>query len=122
MTFDASFDSFEKEYNRMKVECRTAELDGYLELPLYYYPGYAAFDADAKLDFPVEKGNNNKIRVALPKNYAGSVTVEFREPLLWKAAKIISLLFAICAMIYLCAERKGRGREQNICREQNHAG
>lgn len=122
VTFDALFDSFEKEYNRMTVECRTAEQDGYLELPLYYYPGYAAFDADAKLSFPVEKGNNNKIRVALPKNYAGSVTVEFREPLLWKAAKIISLLFAICAMIYLCAERKGRGREQNICRKQNHAG
>lgn len=107
VAYDVSLGAYKKEYNQITVECRTAEGEGYLELPLYYYPGYVAFDRNApKMRFALEKGNNNKIKVTLPKDYAGSVTVEFREPVFWMIARLISLLFAADAVMRLLGKRR----------------
>lgn len=89
-----------KDYDRVEIKCRTKEQEGYLEAPLFYYPGYAAFDkAHKESGFEVTRGENNRVRVLLPAGYEGTVEIVFREPAGWRAAEIISLLTALCLIL-----------------------
>ncbi|MEG1848760.1 MAG: hypothetical protein RR238_09895 [Lachnospiraceae bacterium] len=65
----------------------------YLELPLAYYPHYAATMDERAV--PVIRGNNNVVRVPLTAD-RGSLQVWFQEPLSWRIANVISLTTLLC--------------------------
>lgn len=97
----------DKDYNRMEVTCRTKEREGYLEAPLFYYPGYAAYDkGDKENSFEVTRGENNQVRVSLPAGYEGTVEIAFREPAGWRAAELISVLTVLC-LVWAGAGKSG---------------
>lgn len=76
----------------------------YVDVPLLYYPGYRAFQAEGK-ELNIARSENNKIRVFLEEP-EGVVKVFFQEPVLWRASEIISLL----AGIWIVWEWKRRKR------------
>ena len=89
-----------KDYNHIEVKCRTGASEGYLEAPLFYYPGYGAYDKEQKEQkFEVTRGENNQVRVSLPAGYEGTVEIAFREPAGWRIAELISLLTVLCLLL-----------------------
>lgn len=82
-----------KWYNHMEVTCEAAGEDAYLEVPMFYYPGYIAYATeDVRHRLELQRGDNNRIRVTLPENFSGKVVIEFKEPVIWRAAEVISLI------------------------------
>ncbi len=101
-TTGAGADVFEekKDYNHIEVKCRAGASEGYLEAPLFYYPGYGAYDKEQKEQkFEVTRGENNQVRVSLPAGYEGTVEIAFREPAGWRIAELISLLTVLCLLL-----------------------
>ncbi|WP_160560922.1 hypothetical protein [Parablautia muri] len=65
--------------------------NAYVDLPILYYKGYRA-QSEGK-DLPVSAGTNNRVRIALPAGFHGTIKTFFAEPWYWRGAEIISFLF-----------------------------
>lgn len=94
----------EKGKIRMEVICSE---EGYVEAPFLYYKGYRAVNKEGE-EYPVVAGKNNQVRILLPQGIF-DLTVEFREPFYWRAAEGISILSAVCILLFWW--KKGRNSQ-----------
>lgn len=76
--------------------------ESYVELPILYYKGYVAEDVDTGQRLEVEAGDNSVVRVKLPPNYSGTVSVYFGSLWYWRVAECISLL-TFCGIVIVVA-------------------
>lgn len=86
----------------MHVKNTSAQQAG-LELPRLYYAGYQALEVtDEGQHFPIEvtDGTNHVIKLMIPKQTEGNITLSFREPWYWRLAEIITLLSAGIVIVY----------------------
>lgn len=90
-----------------------ADINGnYIELPLYYYPGYRAY-LDGE-EIVVESGEKGVVRVRIPHLDGGKqyrLSVRFEEPAGWKiadAVSVCSLAGCLCAGLLYLINRKGK--------------
>lgn len=83
---------------RMHV-INSQDMDSYVELPLLYYSWYYAADEEGTV-LELMPGENNVVRLIVPAGYEGSVTVAFREPILWRIAEIIS----VCVLVVMIVD------------------
>ena len=66
----------------------------YVDYPLMAYIGYRAVsDADGRR-LPVSSSEDMRVRVQIPADFNGTVTVSWHEPVLWRIAELVSLLTA----------------------------
>ena len=72
--------------------------ESYVELPILYYKGYVAKDVDTGQRFEVVSGENSVVRVKLPANYSGTISVYFGSLWYWRVAEFISLL-TFCGIV-----------------------
>ena len=87
------------------VTCKGSE-EGYLELPIFYYPGYQCVDIYSGLKYSVGFGENNKLRVELPDDYEGTIQVSFVEPWYWRGAEALSLITLVYIGISIGIRKK----------------
>ena len=81
-----------KKYLKTDVTCSAVWEGAYIEVPTFYYPGYVAVD-DAGKKYTLERsGNNNRIRVELPEDFAGTIHISYQEPVYFRICEVISLL------------------------------
>lgn len=74
-----------------------------LELPRLYYAGYQALEVtDEGQHFPIEvtDGTNHVIKLMIPEQTEGNITLSFREPWYWRLSEIITLLSAGIVILY----------------------
>lgn len=74
-----------------------------LELPRLYYAGYQALEVtDEGQHFSIEvtDGTNHVIKLMIPEETEGNITLSFREPWYWRLAEIITLLSAGIVILY----------------------
>lgn len=86
----------------MHVKNTSAQQTG-LELPRLYYSGYQALEVtDEGQHFPIEvtDGTNHVIKLMIPEQTEGNITLSFREPWYWRLAEIITLLSAGIVILY----------------------
>lgn len=86
----------------MHVKNTSAQQAG-LELPRLYYAGYQALEVtDEGQHFPIEvtDGTNHVIKLMIPEQTEGNITLSFREPWYWQLAEIITLLSAGIVILY----------------------
>lgn len=86
----------------MHVKNTSAQQAG-LELPRLYYAGYPALEVtDEGQHFPIEvtDGTNHVIKLMIPEQTEGNITLSFREPWYWRLAEIITLLSAGIVILY----------------------
>lgn len=81
-----------EKYLDVAVTCRAEQSGAYIEVPVFYYPGYTAVDKEGNTYEVSRSENNNKIRVNLPKGFDGTIKVSFREPFGWRVCEVVSLL------------------------------
>lgn len=89
------------------VNVSSGSQDGrYVELPLYYYPGYQVHLDDEKVE--ALRGNNGMLRVNIPNDISGTVKVvgEYKQSVLWRVAECISLLTVVLLGIYGIRKKK----------------
>ena len=74
-----------------------------LELSRLYYAGYQALEVTEEgQHFPIEvtDGTNHVIKLMIPEQTEGNITLSFREPWYWRLAEIITLLSAGIVILY----------------------
>lgn len=86
----------------MHVKNTSAQQEG-LELPRLYYAGYHALvvtDEGQPFQIEVTDGTNHVIKLMIPEETEGNITLSFREPWYWRLAEIITLLSAGIVILY----------------------
>lgn len=73
----------------LRLENRTDEVRQ-VEIPILYYKGYRA-TTDSGEAVQIIPGTSYRISLSVPPGFGGSIRVEFREPVYWRVAEIISL-------------------------------
>ena len=107
-------DGYEKGVLSWEVNCyNPSGEEGFVKLPLLYYKGYQAADADNGEKLTVYDGDNHAVCVEIPAGYSGTFKVEFVSPWYWRVAEILNFL-ALVGMVVcyrrdkkkLCLEKK----------------
>lgn len=84
----------------------TRDSDGYVEMPLLYFPGYQVVDGPGSTYIT----ENSMVGVIVPAGYAGTISVAFREPKRWLLADCVSLATAAALLAFALRGRRRRGR------------
>lgn len=98
---------YEKEYTNIDMTCMNEGAEeGYIDVPLFYYPCYKAVDRDTKEVLGLTYGENERIRIMLPAGYQGTVILKVCERKLWRLAEAVSVL-SILVSLYLIITGQG---------------
>lgn len=90
-----SLSSFERDGLNLYIGCANeGNMSSMLELPLVYYPGYQAKDENGA-ELAISASDNHTVVLTVPENYAGDITVRFKEPISWTITFWISVLSAV---------------------------
>ena len=101
-----SLGNYQKDGTHAEFWCETgASGDAWVELPILNYKGYHAKDRYGN-GLETEDGNNNVLRILLPQDYTGLVTVDYAVPGYYRLADLGSLLCILGLCIFLCRRRK----------------
>lgn len=97
----ATLSKYSKDANKVEFEYVSNNDNNYVDLPLYYYPGYVAKDTEGN-HLQVGHGENARIRVYLDSLKKSEViSVFYEEPWLFRIAGIISCLTLVgCVGFY----------------------
>ena len=96
-----SLGNYQKDGMHAEFWCETgASGDAWVELPILNYKGYHAKDRYGN-GLETEDGNNNVLRIRLPQEYNGLVTVDYTVPGSYRMADLGSLLCIIELFIVL---------------------
>lgn len=68
----------------------TAEEEATVVLPIYDYGNYHAVDTGGT-EWPMTMSENSLLQLTVPGGYSGSISVQYREPLLWRMSELVSL-------------------------------
>lgn len=73
-----------------------------LLFPVLYYRGYRASDILSKEKLKTTIGDNGRVAVAVPPNYAGTVHLGYYEPLIWRITEMISVITLVVLIVMIC--------------------
>jgi hypothetical protein len=87
--------SYERENGKLIISStNNSNKEQYIEVPLAYYPFYEA-KLNQKDKLEIAKGENNIVRIIIPSQSQGIINIQYREPILWALADIVSVLVCI---------------------------
>lgn len=95
-----SIQSYKKNDTTIEVQC-TNQIDseGYIDVPLFLYPCYIAYDTQTGQELSLTYGDNNRIRIIIPASYHGTIVLKVHERKLWRIAELMSILSGIMIVI-----------------------
>lgn len=94
---------------RVSFACRNdSNAPKHVEIPLFCYDHYQAYDLQSGEQFSTAAGQNNRIAIEVPGNYDGIIGVRYVIPILWKIAYVITVLTAIGIAGILCLPKDRR--------------
>ncbi len=77
-----------------------------VDIPLFHYDNYAAYDSETGEEIAISNGSNNRIQLNIPAGYNGTVIVEYQIPTLWKAAVAVSVATDALLVVYVILHRR----------------
>ena len=81
--------TYERQGSKTLLSVAAGHEDGSLTLPIQGYHGYEAKDDEGNR-FELSRGKNNNLKIAIPHDYSGRITISVGLPL-WRAAGYVSL-------------------------------
>lgn len=85
--------SYQKKGLHAELECANAAgRVSYIDLPILLYKGYRATDKATNTPLTIDDSENHTLRLWLPADYEGSISIDFVPPLYWRLGELISLL------------------------------
>lgn len=102
----------EKYYTNIKlIYANSSTEDGWIEVPLNFYPGYVARDEKGN-EMPVLDGENHVLRVSVPKQSSGAITIGYEECTMYRCADIVTIVYLVLFVGWLCQNvKKKKNRE-----------
>ena len=89
---------FTREGIRLQFKCHNlSDEEQILEVPLIYYKGYRAWGTDEtgkREEMVVFSGDNQVVNMRIPAGFKGTILVDFKEPVYWRVAEVISMFTA----------------------------
>ncbi len=104
----------QRQGNQIKISCHATGEGSYIDFPLFGYRYYQCVDVETNRKFNIERGENSKIRVPLPKDYEGILKVYFKEPWYWRVAEIISAVTVLAHIGYVVIDKKGHRLSEKL--------
>ncbi len=105
--------NYDKKYTNISMLCANDSAEeGYIDVPLFYYPCYKAEDEETGEALSLISGENARIRIMLPPGYQGKVTLRVSERKLWRMMELISVLSAAGALWLIAGKRKRKAERQ----------
>ncbi|MCD8379341.1 MAG: hypothetical protein LUC95_03230 [Lachnospiraceae bacterium] len=71
-----------------------------VDIPLFNYDNYAAYDTRTGEEIVITNGSNNRIQLHIPAGYSGTIEIRYEVPLLWKLAVTVSVVTDILLIAY----------------------
>lgn len=120
--FTSSSDIVLSQVNRSEISAHFSykaigTKDGFVDIPLTYYPNYRAIDENGN-SINIELSPQNKIRVSLKKSSQGIVYIDYVDPIYYWVARWISLVFCMY-MIFLSIKSSFQNKQVDINCEDN---
>lgn len=97
-----------KNGSRIEIGYTNEEGNGYIEVPLLYYPGYVAKDEKGR-KLNIECGTNNVVRVKLTEIKNGKIIIDYKEKGIYIFANMISIV-TILGLIYYIKKTNNRSK------------
>lgn len=95
---EVTVSEYSKEYLNILMQVNNASGENqYIEVPLLYYPGYAAYADGTQLQ--CEKGDNNVVRVIVPADFNGYINIKYCKSMAWIIAEIVSFIAFVATII-----------------------
>ena len=91
-----------------------SSIPAYIDLPLLNYMGYVAEDSQTGGMFEITTGPSACLRILIPGDFSGIISVNFREPWYWRAGEFLSLISLIGFITLYVINRTKRSRSQNL--------
>ena len=108
---DASITDFSKDGEKISFSFDAKE-NAYVDLPLLNYSHYKADISGARDSsvgkIKIQNGNNNRIRIPLPKNVSGRVEVSFHTPVYWVLSYIVSVVSVFVIVVITMRRRRNQ--------------
>lgn len=82
--------------------------DSCVDLPLLYYPGYAGRDAATGENFATGRGEAARVRLYLPKDYAGTIRIRYQERKLWRLSELVTAVTLLLLLWTSTGNRRKR--------------
>ena len=104
---------YDKKYTNISMlRANDSAEEGYIDVPLFYYPCYKAEDEETGEALSLTSGENARIRIMLPPGYQGKVTLRVSERKLWRMTELISVLSAAGALWLIAGKGKRKAERQ----------
>lgn len=86
----------------------TGDTEATVVLPIYDYGNYHAVDTEGT-EWTLGTSENSLLQLTVPAGYSGSFSIQYKEPIWWRAAELVSLAtFAGLVGIWLKDKKKNR--------------
>ena len=108
---DAVVTGYEKEYTNISFHAVTGDEKGEVELPLLYYRGYKAINADTGEKIRLTKSVHALLLLELDSNFDGNVRVYYAGKVYWHIAEVVSVISFILIVVY-GMRRRDNGAEE----------
>lgn len=83
----------------------TSDEEATVVLPIYDYGNYFAADTEGT-EWPLTMSEDSLLQLTVPGGYSGAISVQYREPLLWRVCEVISLATAAVIVLAWLRQRK----------------
>lgn len=103
-----SADQVSRKGYTMVVHCQSTDKAGSFTVPMFNYKGYHATDDNGR-EYRISSGANSSIRVDVPADFDGNITVTFKQPWYWYIGYAVSLI----TLLYLCFSYTINKRKNN---------
>lgn len=100
----------EKGNRQIAIANATAQ-EGFVDIPVLHYDHYRAKDLATGTQISLQTGSNNRIRIAVPASYTGTISVFYQEPKRWRLAEAISVLTLLGIAGYMAMVRVRKTKE-----------
>lgn len=107
---NATVEEYRKARDGYIVQVAESGKDASISLPLLYYRGYAAWNAETLERLNCYAGENGRVSVSVPEGMDGEVNVSFRPCWYWRLAEIVSGGYVVCIIAWYL--RKARREKQ----------
>jgi len=96
-----SITGYEKQGTNISFRAESGDRGGYAYLPLLNYKGYKVSSEDGVItNKNLTTGENAVIRIDIPENFSGTVSVSYGGLWYWRVAELITLITIICLFGY----------------------
>lgn len=104
-----TYENYAKDGTTVELSYSAGE-EGFLELPLFYYPGYrATINGEVT---GIEKGDNNVIRIHVSEGSSGTLRVWYNGFVIWRVAEIISVVALLALIVCGILNKRNRAAEK----------